>query len=436
MLISDIFYLPGVFPMAASNGSSRRDFLKRAAAISTAIAAPTIIPASVLGRRNTPGANERVILGAIGIGGRCKQLIDQVPAGARIVAAADCFQQRAIDAAKERSAKWKLYQDYREMFDCERLDGVIIATPDHARTLPCIRAVQACLDVYAEKPLTAYVREGRILVNAVRKYKRVFQVGTQQRTMEVNRFCCEFIRNGKIGKVKSVSAVNYTGPRKYEGLPEEPIPATDDWNTWCGPTELRPFNNQLQFAWMQWRDYSGGEMTNWGAHGVDQIQWALGKDDTGPTELWPDGDKGIVSMKYADGTPVRFERKDAPMGGAVFTGTECKMEINRNRFATNPADFVKDAPDPAVQDATWEGTGWIARPHIQNWLDCIKSREKPNADVEIGHRSVSICHLVGITRELHRKLQWDPVAELFIGDDEANKLLDRPRRAGFELPEV
>jgi hypothetical protein len=124
------------------------------------------------------------------------------------------------------------------------------------------------------------------------------------------------------------------------------------------------------------------------------------------------------------------------MGGAVFFGSECKMEINRNRFATNPVDFVKNPPDPTKQDATWEGPGWIARPHIQNWLDCIKSRELPNADVEIGHRSVSICHLLNITRELGRKLQWDPDKEQFVGDDEANKLLDRPRRAGFELPTV
>jgi predicted dehydrogenase len=265
----------------------------------------------------------------------------------------------------------------------------------------------------------------------------VFQVGTQQRTMEINRFCCEFIRDGKIGAIKYVSAVNYPGPRRYESLPEEPVPATDDWNAWCGPTELRPFNQQLQFGWMQWWDYSGGEMTNWGAHGVDQIQWALGKDDTGPTELWPEspGVSGIVSMRYADGTQVRFERDPSkgPMGGAVFTGAECKMEINRNLYRTNPKDFVKDAPDAAVQQK-WEGEGWIARPHIQNWLDCIKSRRRPNADVEIGHRSITICHLVNITRELGRKLRWDPAAERFVGDDEANKLLDRPRRAGFELP--
>jgi hypothetical protein len=141
-------------------------------------------------------------------------------------------------------------------------------------------------------------------------------------------------------------------------------------------------------------------------------------------------------MRYKDGPTVHFVRKEAPMGGAVFFGSECKMEINRNRFATNPAGFVKDPPDPVKQDATWEGPGWIARPHIQNWLDCIKSRELPNADVEIGHRSITICHLLNITRELGRKLQWEPEKEQFVDDDEANKLLDRPRREGFELPTV
>jgi predicted dehydrogenase len=425
--------------MNHSGQTSRREFLQRTAAASTAFAAPYFIPGRVLGLENTPPPSEQVIIGVIGVGGRSQQLIDQVPAGGRVVALADCYLQRAQDAAAHRKVNWPVYHDYRKMFDAEKLDAVIIGTPDHARTLPCIRAVQAGLDVYAEKPLTAYVKEGRVLVDHVRKQKRVFQVGTQQRTMEVNRFCCEFVRDGKIGTLKSVSGVRYPGPRRYEGLPEESVPETDDWNTWCGPTELRPFNGQLQFAWMQWRDYSGGEMTNWGAHGVDQIQWAMGKDDTGPMELWPvtPGTDGKVAMKYdPDGPVVTFEREGAPMGGAVFTGSECKMEINRNRFATNPADFVKDAPDPTKQDAAWEGPGWIARPHIQNWLDCIKTRERPNADVEIGHRSISVCHLLNITRELGRKLQWDPQAEQFVSDDEANKLLDRPRRAGFELPAV
>ena len=327
-------------------GSSRRTFFKQAAAASAAIAVPTFIPGRVLGLENTPPASEQIHIGVIGVGGRANQLIDQVPAGAKVVAAADCYVNRAADAAKKRQAKWAIYQDYRKMLDQEKLDAVIIATPDHARTLPCIVAVQSGLDVYAEKPLTAYIREGRVLVDAVRKNGRVFQVGSQQRTMEVNRFCCAFVRDGKLGKIKRVSAVNYTGPRPMMDLPEEEVPNGDDWNTWCGPTKLRPFNNQLQFAWMQWRDYSGGEMTNWGAHGVDQIQSALGKDGTGPTELWPEtpGTNGKVSMRYADGTLVQFERDAAPLGGAVFEGTDCKMEINRNRFATNPPDFVQGLP--------------------------------------------------------------------------------------------
>jgi predicted dehydrogenase len=425
--------------MSKPNNSTRRDFLKRTAAASTALSAPLFIPAHVLGRENKTSANEKVIIGVIGVGGRCNQLIDQVPEGGKIVAAADCYLQRAKDAANKRKAKWKIYQDYQQMFEREKLDAVIIATPDHARTLPCIRAVQAGLDVYAEKPLTAYIREGRILVNAVRNNKRVFQVGSQQRTMEINRFCCEFIRDGKIGKVKRVVAVNYSAPSRIPKLAGEAVPPTDDWATWCGPTQLRPYNHDLQFGWMRWRDYSGGQMTNWGAHGVDQIQWALGKSETGPADLAPDGPNGIVLMHYADGTPVRFEREEAKagglMGGAKFEGTECNMEINRNDYKTNPKNFVKDGPDRAVQQK-WEGDGWIARPHIQNWLDCIKSRKRPNADVEIGHRSISVCHLVNITRELNRKLKWDPEAEKFIGDEEANKLLDRPRRKGFELPEV
>lgn len=419
---------------------SRRKFLKGAAAASAAVAgAPMFVPARVLGREGAPGANEQVVIGFIGCGGRARQLMDQVPEGGRIVASCDCNFPRAEEVAKERDRKWNAYRDYHEMFDKEKFDAVFVITPDHARTLPAIHAVQAGYDVYAEKPLTAYIHEGRVLVDHVRKHNRIFQVGSQQRTMEINRFCCEFVRDGKLGKLKKVQGVCYTGPNKYQGLPEEPIPAGDDWNVWQGPTPARPFNNGLQFGWMGWWDYSGGEMTNWGAHGVDQIQWAMGKSLTGPTELWPEspGGNGKVSMRYdADGPVVAFELEHTgPMGGGIFIGEDCKMEINRNKFATNPKDFIKDPPSPEVQ-GKWEGDGWIARPHIQNWLDCIKTRELPNADVEIGHRSISVCHLVNITRELGRKLKWDAAKEQFVGDDEANKLLDRPRRAGFELPQV
>lgn len=419
------------------SNSSRRSFMRKVGIVGTSLGVPTIVPASVLGKDHAAAASDTILVGIIGTGNRARQLMDQLPNQGRIVAIADCYQARLEQTLKEKKKDWKTYQDYRKMLDLERLDAVIIATPDHGRSLPCIHACQAGLDVYAEKPLTAYIKEGREVVKAARRHQRVFQVGTQQRTMELNRYCCDAVRSGKIGELKLVQAVNYTGPRIYGGLPKQPVPHGDNWDMWCGPTELRPFHRDLQFGWMQWRAYSGGEMTNWGAHGVDQIQSALGKSKTGPTELWPvtPGLNGKVSMKYADGTLVRFELQGGPMGGAIFTGSKAKIEINRNKFTTNPQDYFTDAPGPAVQKK-WEGPGWTAAPHLANWLDCIKSRAEPNADVEIGHRSISVCHLVNITRELGRKLIWNPDQERFENDDEANRLLDRPRRKGYELPVV
>ena len=422
--------------MGRSAVFSRRGFLNHTSALGAAAGLFPFIPAHVLGQQGAAGANDQIRIGVIGTGNRARQLMEQVPSPGKVVAISDCYKQRMVETLGRLNAQWPMYQDYREMLDKEKLDAVIVATPDHARTLPCIHAVQAGLDLYAEKPLTAYVREGRVLVDAVRKHKRVCQVGTQQRTMELNRFCCEFVRDGKIGKILHVLAMNWPGSKPTETLPEEPIPEGDDWDRWSGPTPLRPFNSRLQFDWGKWRDYSGGETTNLGAHGIDQIQWALGKSLTGPTEVWSEsiGPTSKVSMRYADGTEVRFELNQGPDLGGIFVGSEAKIEVNRNRYATNPKDFIPNPPEPAVAEK-WEGPGWIAKPHIKNWLDCIQSRELPNADVEIGHRSVTVCHLLNITRELGRKLQWNPDTEQFVGDDEANTLLDRPRRKGYELPQ-
>ncbi len=420
---------------------SRRKFLQQTSAAGAAVAAPMIVPATLLGRDDGTPPSEQIRIGVIGTGNRARQLMSQLPAPGKLIAIADCYEQKMIDVQTKLKQEFTRYTDYREMFDKEKLDAVIIATPDHGRSLPCIVACQAGLDVYAEKPLTTYIAEGRAVVNAARRYKRVFQVGTQQRTMELNRFCCDLVRGGGLGELKLVQVVNYTNSNLYPGvdeLPEEEIPAGDNWDVWCGPTEVRPFNIRLQFGWMQWRDYSGGEMTNWGAHGVDQIQSALGKSLTGPRELWPvtPGRNGKVSMKYADGTLVKFELPaNGPVGGGIFTGGKAKMEINRNKFVTKPKDFVKDAPDIGAQKH-WDTADWTAGPHLANWLDCIKTRQTPNADVEIGHRSISVCHLVNITREAGRKLTWNPETEQFENDDEANKMLERPRRKGYELPIV
>ncbi|HOW70978.1 MAG TPA: Gfo/Idh/MocA family oxidoreductase [Phycisphaerae bacterium] len=423
--------------MASGNQLSRRAVLQRGAAVSIGVAAPYIIPSGVLAAPGRPGANDRVILGFIGTGGRARQLMNHVPAEGRTVAICDCYLQRCAETLKEKKAEWASYQYHQEMLEKEKLDAVVVATTDHARVLPCIHACQAGLDIYAEKPLTLTIREGRVLVNAVRKYKRIFQVGSQQRTMEMNRFACDFVRKGGLGRLKKAQGVCYTGPRDYDGLPPQPVPEGDDWNVWQAQTEARPFNHALQFGWMGWRDYSGGEMTNWGAHGVDQIQWALGMSESGPVEIWPTspGPHGAVSMKYASGIQVDYDMPQGPMGGGVFIGENAKMVIDRNVFTTEPAGVVTNPPDPGVAKA-WEGPDWVSRPHMQNWIDCIKSRHRPNADVEIGHRSISVCHLANIARQIGRRLRWDPEREVFPGDEEANAYLDRPRRKGWELPNI
>ncbi|NLX13700.1 MAG: Gfo/Idh/MocA family oxidoreductase [Phycisphaerales bacterium] len=423
--------------MAESKRLSRRGLLQRGAAASVGLAAPYIIPSGVLAAPGRPGANDRIIIGFVGSGSRAQQLMDHVPAEGRIVAICDCFPQRYINTLKKKNKEWNTYQYYQDMFEKENLDAVVVATTDHARVLPCIHACQAGLDIYAEKPLTLTIREGRILVDAVRKYERVFQVGSQQRTMEMNRFACELVRSGGIGKVKEVHGICYVGPRDYVNLPPQPIPEGNDWDVWQAQTEARPYNNALQFGWMGWRCYSGGEMTNWGAHGVDQIQWALGQCESGPVDLWPitPGSNGEVGMRYDNGVEVFFTLKQGPWGGAVFTGSNAKISIDRNVFHTDPPDFVTNPPDPAVAQE-WEGPGWISKPHIQNWIDCIKTRERPNADVEIGHRSISVCHLANIVRLVGRPLKWDPAKEIFPDDAEANTYLDRPRRKGWELPKI
>ena len=428
--------------MAAGENITRRRFLKRTAACALGgLAAPEIVGRAVLGGQGAPGANERLNVGFIGTGHRARLLMNQMPAGGEIVAICDVFLSRCDEARnepnlKEKAAKWRVYQDYRKLLEEKDIQAVVVPTTDHGRVLPCIHACQAGKDIYAEKPLTLTIHEGRVLVNAVRKHKRVFQTGSQQRSMEMNRFACELVRTGGIGKLREVLGCNYTGPGQCEGFPEEPIPEGLNWDMWCAQTRLKPYNSRLHFGWMGCKDYSGGEMTNWGAHGLDQVQWALGADDAGPVELWPEseGPNGTVYLRYSSGVLVKLELAQGPMGGAIFIGDKGKIEIDRNRFTATPPELVKNPPEPQKAEI-WEGPGWQAKYHIQDWLDCIKTRARPVADVEIGHRSISVCHLANIARTVGRKLQWDPRDEKFVGDDEADAYLARPRRKGYELPD-
>jgi predicted dehydrogenase len=447
----------------------RRSFLKAAAAG----AAPMFVPSHVFGQAGRPGANDRIKVGLIGFGGRARWLMqyigDDVP-DAELVAVADCYLPRtngrdpggAATAMSDKAAKWAKYQYFQKMFEKEKLDAVFVETTCHARVWCAIHALQAGLDVYAEKPIALTVEEGRALVNATRKYNRILQAGSQQRSMPINRYASELVRTGKIGPIQSVIVCNYLPGLHWTPQPGQPVPEGMDWDLWCNQTELRPYHPSLQHGWANYVDYDGGGeswgVSGWGTHGLDQVQCALGMDDTGPVELWTEDWKTIdrpnfslakspmwqpalgrkpIMMRFATGTVVRLEEPcrggsieegGHDQLGGIFVGTDGVIKIIRGNFSTNRPELLKDAPPP-----TKEGRGEDLF-HLKNFFECLRTRQKPNADVETAHRATSLCHLANICRQLDRRLRWDPKAEKFIGDDEANKLLSRPRRKGFELP--
>lgn len=436
------------------------------AAAAAAPLAPYFVPAKLLAGSGEPGPNDRINIGVIGIGIRGKYQIANIPAEGRVAAVCDWYLPRAefvlsdetssryapllADFRERDSASCTAYQDYREMIAEADLDAVFITACDHHHCHAGVLACEAGLDVYVEKPLSVYVAEGRALVDAARRNDCIVQVGSQQRTMEINRYACGLVREGRLGKIHAVTLFNYPGPLDMEPLPEAPIPDGGDWDLYCGPTTARPYNQRLwakeefagrRFAWRgwdMWRDYSGHLMTNHAAHSADMAQLALGKDETGPVEIEPlthrlqrDLQTTPVVMRYADGTELRFISTSRL---EMYDGEQGRMRMMRNFFQVDPPELAHDAPGPEVV-AKWEQGGeHVARPHIQNWLDCLRSRKQPNAPVEAGHRTATLCHLANISRTLGRKLQWDPAAERFVNDPAADALLDRPRRAGWEFP--
>lgn len=421
---------------------SRRAFITQSAVAGGALAFPFLEGCHGPHSARRPGPNDRLQIGMIGMGGRARWILknDALP-GADLVAVADCFLPRCAEAAAQIPGgdKWRQYADYRQMLDKEKLDAVFVETTTHARALICIHAMQAGLDVYAEKPQSLTVAEGQALVRAARRYGRIVQTGSQQRSMPINVHASRLVREGAIGRVREVITCNFQGGKiwKPHDTPDE-LPAGMDWDAWCNQTPLRPYYLQLRQGWGNYVDYDGGGqtwgVTGWGTHSLDQVQCALGKDRTGPVEIWPEepGPQCRVTMRYADGTLVKLEGKNRGMEdlGAIFVGDKGRIEILRGDYTADPKELRADAP-PVTPQGPKESV-----PHIENFFDCIRTRKAPNADVETGHRATTLCHLVNICRAVQRRLKWDPQAERFADDDEANRLLSRPRRAGYELPKI
>ena len=460
------------------NKWTRRDLLKASAALTL----PALVPANVLGREGA-APSESVRVGVIGCGGRSRLVRegDDVK-GFQVVAACDLQIEKAQKWVKELSEgkKWGVYDDFRQMIEKEKLDAVMVETPTHPRAWIAMNAMQAGMDVYIEKPMCLTIAEGRAMVNAARKYNRVTQVGTQQRSMPLNNWASDLVKTGKLGKCLTVLAPNFIGPFRWTKTSSKDVkgPVEKWWDLWTNQAELRPYDPQLHHGWARWWDYDGGGLcfgvTGWGTHSYDQVNRGLGTDDTGPLEVLLEeplaeretgrfaprttvggevigdtgdvdtgtpyhrmakltGPRAKVTMKFASGTELRLhlDGDRGPGLGAIFVCEEGKIEINRDKIASNPKEIARAADNPGHNKR--RETAY----HIENWIQCIKSRKRCNADIEIGQRGSSLCYLVNIAHDVGRvgePLKWDPVAERFTNCDEGNKLLSRPRRKGYELP--
>lgn len=349
----------------------------------------------------------------------------------------DVDRNHLDDAIAMTEGKATGHVDYRELLDRKDIDAVMIVTPDHWHALPAVHACQAGKDVYCEKPLSLTIAEGRAMADAARRYGRVFQVGTQQRSDHRFHWACELVRNGKIGKLKRVVATIGTGPASgWE--PNLAPPPHLDWDRWLGPAPWVPYTPKrchYQFRWIL--AYSGGKLTDWGAHHLDIAQWGIGTDqDSGPisvsgTAVFPT--KGLfdsaltfdVTFEYADGVTLLC-RSDGE-NGVTFEGSEGSIFVSRDRIGADPPEILE------TEVGTMPVRLYESRSHRGNWVECMRSRRRPVSDVEIGHRSATVCHMANIALRLGRKLNWDPKTERFVGDDDANRMIARPMRAPYTL---
>lgn len=421
---------------------SRREFFRRLAkqAMALGLAWPPLAGSARAQRRLSP--NERITLGFIGLGGMGRGHLGGFLGNpqVQVLAVCDVYEPNRLQAKEMVDRRYgnsdcKAYNDFRELLDRDDIDAVVIATPDHWHTLISIYACQTGKDVYCEKPLTLTVEEGKALVQAVRRYGRVFQVGSQQRSDGLFRFACELVRSGKIGKVHTVWVFLPNAPSSGWEPDSDPPPGLD-WDLYLGPAPKVPFNRLRFLGSFRWFwDYSGGMMTDWGAHHFDIAQWGLGMDGSGPRAVEGEG------VPPADGlfeTFTRFEvRYQYPNGvtvigtnperGVRFEGTDGWVQVWRGGMDAEPKSLLQETLGP--EDVHL----YVSPGHHQDWLNCIRTRQRPICDVEIGHRSVTVCHIGNIAMRLGRRLEWDPVKEQFVNDEEANRWLWRPYRAPWQL---
>jgi predicted dehydrogenase len=407
------------------------------------LGAPCILTSRALGGPQADAASERIGLAVIGTRNMGGSHLGVVVKMRQFDLRACCDVDKKVLAnalatvERQTSKQARGLGDFRHVLDAKDIDAVIIATPDHWHALMAVMACQAGKDVYCEKPLSLTIREGRRMVEAARRYGRVFQTGSQHRSKLHTRLACELVRNGRIGKVHTIitniPGCNWTPPP----VPDGPAPPELDYDLWLGPAPYRPYNEKrVHYVFRFFWDYSGGQMTNFGHHANDLAQWGNGSDDTGPisaegtAQYEPNGwyevpMKCEATLEYANG--AKLVCRTGAAEGALFEGEKGKIHCGYGKMTTDPPQIAHDLPRPEELHL------YRSTHHHVDWAECIKSRARPIADVETGHRSVTVCHLANIAIRMRRRIRWDPEKEEILGDDEAARMLDKPYRQPWTL---
>ena len=442
----------------------RRDFLKASALGAAGIMMPAgIVSASAASKAPAKkSSNGKINLGFIGLGQQAMYLLSGFMSmdDVRVVAGCDVYdikRGRFVKRVKdyyegkgEKKVKVDVYEDYQDVLARPDIDAVVIAVPDHQHAIIAIAACKALKDVYLEKPMTLTIYEGQQLVKAVRKYNRILQVGSQQRSSDEFFHATSLAREGELGKIQKIKV--YVGRNDINPvtaapvpckLPRMEVPAGLNWDKWLGPlptsvyyhSDLDPIiseehNEQLWGAWRWYKPMGGGLMTDWGAHMFDIAQWALGKDGTGPVEVIPPGYSFYdhLTFKYDNGVIVTEEPYEGTTPGVQIYGEDGWVKVSRGKFEGSDKRFAMKAAagDADVPYETKVG-------HHRKFIEAIKSRIDPNVPVEVGHSSCTVCNLGNIAMELGRPVVWNPIVQKFMRDEEATKLLHYDYRPGYSL---
>jgi len=430
-----------------SGALSRRMLLKRAAA---ALAAPAVIRASALGAEGRPAPSNRLTLGLVGLGSmgmrHVKGFIQENDCQLTAVCDVDATRrQAAYDLINKHygNTDCAAIHDFRDVLARSDIDTVCIAIPDHWHAIAAVQAIRAGKDVYGEKPLALTIDEGKAIVREVNRHGCVWQTGSWQRSTRHFRFACELVRNRRIGRLKRVEVGIGIGPT-IEPQPPMPVPDGFDYDTWLGPAPWEPYTEKRchwNFRWIL--DYSGGQVTDWGAHHIDIAQWGMGTDETGPVEVAGVGEfpsDGLYDAathyrfecRYAGGVTLLAASNDVVRQGVRFIGDGGWVHVTRADLKTEPADLVRETIRPDEIH--------LARPrgdhrqgHRRDFLDCVKTRARPVTPVEIGHRSATVCHLGNIAMRLGRAIRWDPLTEQILDDAEATRMMGRAMRSPWRV---